>query len=344
MGFQDRDYSRSSGGAYGVLQWLWSGTVPLFTAFDIRVQAHASLVVCIVLGLLFGYGPNLYGSQSFVASTMLFAIVLLHEFGHCFACRWVGGDADQIVMHPLGGLALATPPRRPLPSFITSAGGPVVNVVICALCTAFLWAQGHRGLPNPVNFSAPLWFFTGSGISRWVWWANTMSLMLLVFNLLPIYPLDGGRMVQEIAWPFVGFYKSMMFSCVVGMIAAALALAAGLATRSLMLMLIAGFGFVACYRTRQYLVAEGPWAFPDDGDYSYRPEPSQRQSRRRQKRIDTLHRQGQREQAAIDAILAKVSAHGMQSLTWLEKRALRKATENQRKRDRELAAARRKRG
>ena len=54
----------------------------------------------------------------------LFGCVLLHEFGHCFAARWVGGEADDILMTPIGGLAFARPPHRWGATFITVAAGP----------------------------------------------------------------------------------------------------------------------------------------------------------------------------------------------------------------------------
>src|SRR4029078_2419423 len=95
------------------LMWLWAGRVSLFTAFGIRVYAHASLVVMAVLVLLLGLGPNAPWPDRIQSMSMLFLIVLLHEFGHCFAARWVGGEADEIVMHPLGGLALAVPADWP---------------------------------------------------------------------------------------------------------------------------------------------------------------------------------------------------------------------------------------
>jgi Zn-dependent protease len=345
MGFQDRDYSRyRGGGAFTVLQWLWSGRVPLFTLFNIRVQAHAILVVCIFLQLILGYGPGFGWSDRLAGSTLLFAMVLLHEFGHCFACRWVGGDADEIVMHPLGGLALATPPRRPWPSFVTSAGGPAVNLVICILCASFIWSQWHLIPAGTINLKQPSGWSDSNEFTQWVWWAYQMSWMLLLFNLLPIYPLDGGRMLQEVLWPIFGFYKSMKFSCIVGVVGAILLAAAGIARQSLILVFIAGFGFWACFQMLQMLREQGPWDFADDDDFSsgYRQQPSRGAGRWAQRRIDSLQRQGKREQAVIDEILAKVSAHGMQSLSWREKRTLRKATERQRRRDRELAAARRK--
>ena len=118
MGYQDRPYYRDSGsGAFNPLTWALTGSVPLFTAFGIRVRAHASLVIFCVLVLLFGLGEGFSWQSKVQSTTMLFAIVLLHEYGHCFAARWVGGDAEDILMTPLGGLAMARPPQRWLPTF-----------------------------------------------------------------------------------------------------------------------------------------------------------------------------------------------------------------------------------
>src|SRR5437763_7763906 len=138
MAWQDRPYYRDrSTSAGGPLMWLLAGSVPLGTWFGIRVRMHASMVILIVLALLF---PKALGGVYLSLSSMavLFSIVLLHEFGHCLASRSVGGDPIEILMHPLGGLASANPPQRPWPTFWTVAGGPLVNVLICALAASLL--------------------------------------------------------------------------------------------------------------------------------------------------------------------------------------------------------------
>src|SRR5882724_1335547 len=68
----------------------------------------------------------------------LFGIVLLHEFGHTFACRQVGGEANYIVLWPLGGIALAKPPPRPGATLWTIVAGPLVNVALWPV----LWILG----------------------------------------------------------------------------------------------------------------------------------------------------------------------------------------------------------
>ena len=351
MGWQDRSYYRDSGrGAGSPLMWLWSGSVPLFTVFGIRVRAHAMLLVSMALVLLFGWGSGrMPGLDRFISAAALFGIVLLHEFGHCFAARYMGGTADEIVMHPLGGLALAQPPRRPWPTFVTVAGGPFVNVAICALTAAVLYTFFGSAPWNPINPGFPRLtesnyesFFTWG---RWVWWIHATSWMLLAFNLLPIYPLDGGQIAQTAFWPKYGYYKSMNYSCVVGMVASAIAGAYAIATLHIMLAILAGLGFYHCLNKRRQLLAEGPWGFQeeDSPDYSaslFTPESDAPKHKKLNKRLIRKAQKREEEERAeqdrVDRILAKVSAGGMHTLTWWEKRTLHKATERQRKRDLEL--------
>jgi Zn-dependent protease len=346
MGWQDRSYYRdSSQGAGNPLMWLWSGSVPLFTAFGIRVQAHAMLVIYVALVLVFGLGQGFYWQDRLLNVGVLFAIVLLHEFGHCFAARRVHGEANEIVMHPLGGLALATPPRRPWPTFVTVAGGPAVNVVICALCGTLLYFS-LGWLPwNPIHNPSPGAWQGWLDVSRYAYWIYQISWMLLVFNMLPIFPLDGGQMLQSALWPKFGYFRSMNFAFVTGMIGCGVGAAIGLATANPMLVLLFGLLFVGNLQGRRQLLAAGPYEFADeDGiDYSaslFNPEPEAPKHKKLNKRLIRKAQKREEEELAeqerVDRILAKVSAQGMHNLTWWEKRTLRKATERQRKRDLEL--------
>jgi stage IV sporulation protein FB len=343
MGFEDRPYYRDRGasGSFGggPLEWILTGSVPLMTVAGIRVRAHASLVIYAGLIILFGFGRAGFTIQDRITyTTLLFGIVLLHEFGHCFTARWVGGEADDILMHPLGGLAFARPPHRPLPTFLTVAGGPAVNVVICILSGAVLWL-GTGWLPsNPFTPQSPL----ARGIDpNWmnfywyVFWIYAVSYQLLMFNLLPIFPLDGGQMLQAILWPRLGYYRSMIISTTIGMVGAVLGGVWALAFGNIGLAVLAIFGFITCYNLRNQLRAAGPYAFSEDTtDFSAAYEKQQskqrKESARAQRKAEKERAAEVAEQAKIDAILAKVSSQGMQSLTNGEKRTLSQATERQR--------------
>jgi Zn-dependent protease len=288
------------------------------------------------------------------SATILFGIILLHEFGHCFAARWMGGTADEILMTPIGGLAFAMAPRRPWPTFVTVAGGPLVNVLICLLCglglylTIGIWPLGPWSFGEAWRDISSVGWLQFAGF---LFWAYTVSYALLLFNLLPVFPLDGGQILQSILWKPFGYYKSMLWTVTVGIVGGALMMLWGIISFGSiwggMLLLFIGLScMLTCMSYRRQLLAEGPWAFQDeDGmDYAYaaslQPEKVNRRgkwlARRRMKKLRRLERAEALERQQVDAILDKVSRQGMNSLTWSERRVLRKATEHQRQRDAEI--------
>jgi stage IV sporulation protein FB len=347
MPWQDRPYYRDrSEPRTNPLMWLLTGSVPMFTVFGIRVRMHASMILLIVLELALSqttYGMGL--KNAITAMIILYISVLLHEFGHCFGARYVGGDAEEILMWPLGGLAMANPPHRPWASFFTTAAGPAVNVLICLITGAAIGLINHSvsALPwFPVRHTL-VWYVQYNS-TYYLWWIFTVNYGLLIFNLLLLfYPFDGGRMVQELLWVKLGYYRSMMIATTIGMPAAILVAGFGIAIWSLFLILTGAFGFHACYRQRQILREMGPEEWADGPDYSAayeQPRPVRRRRRVSNRVIKKIRRRAQQmaeEKARVDAILIKVSAHGMASLNWRERRVLRKATEHQRKRDLELS-------
>src|SRR5438445_421823 len=111
----------------------------------------------------------------------LFGIVLLHEFGHAFACRSVGGQAERIVLWPLGGIAYVKPPPRPGAVLWSIAAGPLVNVVLAPLTIGAFVAASFPGFREMI--SPDLYHF--------LYAVAATNLLLLLFNMLPIYPLAG---------------------------------------------------------------------------------------------------------------------------------------------------------
>jgi Zn-dependent protease len=140
----------------------------------------------------------------------LFGIVLLHEFGHALACRQVGGQANRIMLWPLGGVAFVQPPQRPGAVLWSIAAGPLVNVVLFPLSImAYVLAvsAGWRtAYPDFVHFLQSI---------------AVINFGLLLFNLLPIYPLDGGQILQALLWFVIGQARSLIVSGIFGLVAAA---------------------------------------------------------------------------------------------------------------------------
>jgi stage IV sporulation protein FB len=344
MGWQDRDYNQSgagSGTANPVLNVLM-GSVSIGTWFGIRVRIHATLIILVIFRLL---GSHVQGddlADRAISMAALFAIILLHEFGHCFASRWMGGQPDDILMWPLGGLASANPPHRPIPTLVTVIGGPAVNVIICLITGLYLFLVVGDVPLNPFN-PVMVVQMRPSQFSMYVGWVYLMSYYLLLFNLLPIFPLDGGQILQSSLWWKIGYYRSMLIACTTGMIGAVMLTMFGAVRFDLMLIFIGISSFVLCYQRRQMLREMGPEAMAEADLFELAAAESHAEPKRKRlsaraiKKAQRAAAEERAEQERIDEILAKVSAQGMSSLTWTERRALKKATERQRQRDLELS-------
>src|SRR5437870_891504 len=129
------------------------GAFRLFRFAGIDVFIHWSWFIVALIELQ--TRKNLYSSPAWnVAEYLsLFAIVLLHEFGHSLACRQVGGTSNQIVLWPLGGVAYVSPPQRPGAVLWSIAAGPLVNVVIFVILTV-LTSLGAVPDPESVGTNA----------------------------------------------------------------------------------------------------------------------------------------------------------------------------------------------
>jgi Zn-dependent protease len=129
----------------------------------------------------------------------------MHEFGHALACRQVGGQADRIVLWPLGGIAFVSPPQRAGAMLWSIAAGPLVNVLLFPILTFAKHAAASAG-----------WVETNPDAYLAVLWLGRINLWLLLFNLLPIYPLDGGQILRSLLWFVLGRARSLLAVIVVG--------------------------------------------------------------------------------------------------------------------------------
>ncbi len=186
------------------------GSLRLFKLFGVQVYVHWSWFVALVIlyqmsGLAGSLGWFLAGYLS------LFGIVLLHEFGHAMACRSVGGEARSIVLWPLGGIAFVKPPPRPGALLWSIAAGPLVNVVLVPV-TFVIWIAAE-GLLDP-----DIW----PGLVTYIRVITTINLGLLIFNIMPVYPLDGGQMLHAILWFFMGRARSLHIAATIGVVLGAI--------------------------------------------------------------------------------------------------------------------------
>jgi Zn-dependent protease len=185
-------------------------TIRLFRVKDIDVFVHWSWFL--VAAFEITNRQNVYASVlwNVLEYVAIFLMVLLHEFGHALACRQVGGEAKRIMLWPLGGVASVSPPQRPGATLWTIAAGPLVNVVLAVILLAAFIADNSLSLsqtaPNVREFFKALF---------------VANLVLLVFNLLPVYPLDGGQILRSLLWFMIGRAKSLMAASTIGFLGVA---------------------------------------------------------------------------------------------------------------------------
>jgi Zn-dependent protease len=219
-----------------------AGTEVLLLSFAFSLATLLQFVLLLVWAATQGGAGGYFSSPlwSMAAFLAVFALVLTHEFGHALACRSVGGQANRIVLWPLGGVAFVQPPPRPGAVLWSIAAGPLVNVVLAPLLLVLAMVAdmyGRNGLPADLVDLA--------------YAAFAINLILLIFNILPIYPLDGGQIVQAMLWFFIGYARSLRATAAVGFVVAVIGGAVALYHREVWFVLLALFiGFRAYHGYR----------------------------------------------------------------------------------------------
>jgi Zn-dependent protease len=179
------------------------------------------------------YSSPLWNVLEYLA---LFLIVLTHEFGHAMACRQVGGDANRIMLWPFGGVAYVKPPQRPGATLWSIAAGPLVNVALAPLLFGAFMAARSAGLAH-----------TMPDFYRFLFYVLWIDIGLLIFNILPIYPLDGGQILRSLLWFVIGRARSLIVATVLGFVGIAGLIALAVFTRSIWTALIAVYLLVSCW-------------------------------------------------------------------------------------------------
>jgi Zn-dependent protease len=212
------------------------GTYRLFRFAGVEVFLHWSWFVVAAYEIL-GRGRRYPSVAWNIAEYLvLFLIVTLHEFGHALACRQVGGTANRIVLWPLGGVAYVDPPQRPGATLWSIAAGPLVNVVLLGVSYGLtVWAW-HAG-----------WRHAEPHAYRLLWAVCFMNIGLLSFNLLPIYPLDGGQILRSLLWFILGRARSLRVVAVLGLLGAVGLIAVAFYLHSFWIGLIALYMVMNCW-------------------------------------------------------------------------------------------------
>lgn len=215
---------------------------PLFTVAGIVVRMHWTFLL--LLAWIFAMGAFAEGSEGFLSGVRtvlfvlaIFACVVLHEFGHAFAARMFGIRTKDVTLLPIGGVArLERMPERPGQELVVAVAGPLVNVAILLVLTPLTLALRGPGAFIPdepglhrIDFLGGLVFVNG---------------MLILFNMLPAFPMDGGRVLRALLAMTMDRVRATEIAAVTGQVVAVGFALVGLLIGNIMLMLIAVFVFL----------------------------------------------------------------------------------------------------
>ena len=431
----------------------WS--FPLGRLFGVNIRVHLFFpLVAIGLILRVAFQKDtlpLLWVEACVLMALLFVSVLLHEFGHCFGARAVDGDATEVLLWPLGGLAHTEVPHTPRANFITTAAGPAVNLIlgvtVCLLLAtgtlvpsfkpwadpyfpvAYNWSDhawygcklGHddfhkftgykledgdkyiapddvepaadgrlqqKGFHKPVNavlvhpddvvllktddgkLAKDPYGVTndkekkGPGVpvkaeslpgghwSSWcviqlgrLFWVNWFLFLL---NLVPAFPLDGGRLLQSVLWWRTDYRQGTLAAIFVGFLMMLVFAVLSIVLYEPLVLGLALFMYVSCRRQWILLETGGEESlFGYDFSEGYTslerdqpaPPPRRRQSwfqrwlqRRAERKMRREQETREAEERRMDELLEKVQRVGMQGLTDEERRFLIRASARYRNR------------
>jgi Zn-dependent protease/predicted transcriptional regulator len=228
----------------------WSFRIARIRGIDIKV--HATFFLILIFGALQWAGsvPNspLEGALfGVVLMILLFACVTLHELGHSIAAQRFDIPVREIVLFPLGGVAfIARNPEKPLQELLIAAAGPAVNVVIAAVLFV---VTGGIGV-DFMNTRAVLEALREPSFATMLVWLLFLNISLVFFNLIPAFPLDGGRMLRAVLAMGLGNARATQIATAVGQVSAVILGIFGILNGQLLLALIALFIFFSAGQER----------------------------------------------------------------------------------------------
>lgn len=228
------------------------GTFQIAKLFGIPVLIHWSFALLIAWVIVSGYSSGLDVIGIVWLTLLMFSIffcVVLHEYGHALTARRYGVGTKDIVLLPIGGVArLDKLPEKPVQELLVAAAGPLVNIAIAILLSPyFFWISMDSVQKEMVE---------GEGIvsTTFVPYLISLNIMLALFNLLPAFPMDGGRILRSLLAIRLGREKATKIAAIVGQIfAVAFVVASIYPLQSPVFALLGVFIFFFCTsRTKKY--------------------------------------------------------------------------------------------
>jgi len=221
------------------MSWSWR----IGRVRGIEVKVHATFVLALIWGATIwgGSGPAGWAYGAFL-TLVLFGIVLAHEFGHAVAAQRYGIKVHDIVLLPIGGVArLARMPEKPGQELVVALAGPAVNLALIVLLGPILMLRMMGDFRAGLSLVLPA--VMQPGLFNLIAFLVLINVSLLVFNMIPAFPMDGGRVLRAALALKLPYRRATTIAVTVGRLFAVLFGVFGFMTGNISLMLVAMFVF-----------------------------------------------------------------------------------------------------
>lgn len=221
----------------------WSITIARVGGTDVRIHVTFLLLLGWIWFAYYQQGGTSTAWEGVIFIALLFLCVLLHEFGHVFAARRYGVQTRDVTLWPFGGIAsLERMPDKPSEELVVAIAGPAVNVVIAAILVFIL---GARVDPQDLaNIQDP----AISMVAK----VAAANIFLVLFNLIPAFPMDGGRVLRALLAMRMTHAQATQWAAAIGQGFAVVFGILGILSGNFMLVLIAVFVFLAASGEASY--------------------------------------------------------------------------------------------
>lgn len=225
------------------------GSIKLITIKGITVYLHVTFLFFVGWMIMAYVASGMQWVQLFWSVLFLFAVfasIILHEYGHALVAAFFGINAKRITIYPIGGIAsIEKLPENPRQELLISAAGPVVSFCLAALL--FLFAPQEFSFRNLNEFSADL------NKENLLFALGFVNIAVAVFNLIPAFPMDGGRILRALLAFRFNYIKATAIATQVGKITAFVVIAWALLTMNFILSLVGVFIIVFARAEESYL-------------------------------------------------------------------------------------------
>jgi len=188
----------------------------IIAGIPLKVHWSFGLLISFIVFLIYSKGLTPNEAFWFILMIVgLFVSVILHELGHAMAAKYYGIKTQDIIISPIGGIArLEFLPIKPIQEFVVALSGPTVNIIIALIIflSKYSYFMERNIVPNDYDLF--------NGLTGWIHFLFSMNLALFAFNLIPAFPMDGGRIIRALLAMKMEKYSATVLAARIGQVLA----------------------------------------------------------------------------------------------------------------------------